>query len=123
LHVETHGRGPTPLLLIADLGIDGRRLYEAFVARQSEAYTTHIVPLRYAGAARPLPWPDTLDYPARPWLSQIERELIAVVESPRMRGATVVGTAAGGYFAARLALARPQQIRSAVLVNALVCMP
>jgi pimeloyl-ACP methyl ester carboxylesterase len=32
----------------------------------------------------------------------------------------VVGTSAGGYFAARLALLRPKQVRSVVLVNALV---
>src|SRR5262249_25550084 len=35
-------------------------------------------------------------------------------------GATVVGTGGGGYFAARLGLLRPKQIRSVVLVNALL---
>lgn len=120
LHVETRGRGPIPLLLIADLGVDGRTLYDSFVQRQHSAYTMHIVTLPYAGAARPLPWPETLDYAARPWLTQIERELLALLDQPRMKQVTVVGTSAGGYFAARLALLRPTQVRAAVLVNALV---
>jgi pimeloyl-ACP methyl ester carboxylesterase len=120
LHVETRGRGPASLLLISDLGIDGRRLYESFAARQADACTMHIVTLPYAGAARPLPWPARLDYPARPWLTAIERELLALVDEPRFNRVTVVGTAAGGYFAARLALARPKRIRAVVLVNALV---
>ena len=34
LHVETRGRGPTPLLLISDLGVDGRNLYDSFTQRQ-----------------------------------------------------------------------------------------
>jgi len=35
----------------------------------------------------------------------------------------VVGTAIGGYFAARLALAKPERVRAAVLVNAQVNVP
>ena len=120
LHVETRGTGPIPLLLISDLGVDGRKLYESFVTRQSRAYTMHIVTLPYAGAARPLPWPERLDYIARPWLNQIERELLAILGRPQMRDIRIVGTSGGGYFAARLALLRPKQIRAVVLVNALV---
>jgi pimeloyl-ACP methyl ester carboxylesterase len=40
-----------------------------------------------------------------------------------MKGVTVIGTGAGGYFAARLALLRPKHVRAVVLVNALVNMP
>lgn len=120
LHVETRGRGPVPLLLISDVGVDGRKLYDSFAERQGAAYTMHIVTLPYAGAARPLPWSETLDHAARPWLSHIEGELMALLDQPRMKGVTVIGTSAGGYFAARLALARPRQIRAVVLVNALV---
>src|SRR5262249_25645581 len=72
LHVEARGTGPTPLLLISDVGVDGRKLYDSFAQRQGRAYTMHIVTLPYAGAARPLPWPDKLDYARLPWLSQIE---------------------------------------------------
>jgi pimeloyl-ACP methyl ester carboxylesterase len=120
LHVETRGRGPTPLLLISDLGVDGRKLYDSFVQRQGRVYRMDIVTLPYAGQARPLPWPEKLDYATRPWLGQIERELLALLDQPRMKGVTVVGTSAGGYFAARLALLRPKQVRAVVLVNALV---
>src|SRR6185295_19219532 len=120
LHVESRGTGPRSLLLISDLGVDGRKLYDSFARRQGGAYTMHIVTLPYAGAARPLPWPAKLEYAERPWLSQIERELLALLDQPRMKGTTVVGTSAGGYFAARLALLRPKQVRAVVLVNALV---
>ncbi len=121
--METRGKGPIPLLLISDLGVDGRKLYDSFASRQATAYTMHIVTLPYAGVARPLPWPEKLDYAGRPWLNQIERELLALLDQPRMKGVTVVGTSAGGYFAARLALLRPKQVRRAVLAHALVNSP
>jgi pimeloyl-ACP methyl ester carboxylesterase len=120
LHVETRGNGPVPLVLISDLGVDGRSLYGPFAQRNAGAYTMHIVTLPWAGAARPLPWPEKLDYAARPWLSQLERELLALIDQPKLKGAVVMGTTSGGYFAARLALLRPQRIRAAVLVDALV---
>jgi pimeloyl-ACP methyl ester carboxylesterase len=120
LQVERRGHGPKRLLLISDMGVDGRQLYDSFARRQDRVYTMDIVTLPYAGEARPLPWPERLDYAGRPWLNQIERELLALVDAPRMTGITVVGTAGGGYFAARLALLRPKAVRSAVLVNALV---
>src|SRR5207253_7599354 len=58
-----------------------------------------------------------------PWLTEIERELLALLDQPRMKGITVVGTSGGGYFAARLALLRPKQVRRVVLVHALVNSP
>jgi len=120
LHIDTRGSGPTPLLMISDLGVDGRKLYESFAQRQAGTYTMHIVTLPYAGAARALPWPERLDYASRPWLSQIERELLAIVDRPSMNGVRIVGTSGGGYFATRLALLRPKRVRAVVLVNALV---
>lgn len=123
LHVETRGRGPVSLLLISDLGVDGRKLYQSFAERQAGAYTMHIVTLPYGGAARPLPWPEKLDYAARPWVSQIEQELLALVDQPKMKGVTVVGASAGGYFAARLGLLRPKQVRAVVLAHSLVNSP
>lgn len=123
LHVETRGNGPTPLLLISDFGVDGGELYDSFARRQGSAYTMHIVTLPWAGTARPLPWPETLDYVGRPWLNEIEGELLALLDQPQMKGITVVGTSAGGYFAARLALLRPKQVANVVLVNALVNSP
>ncbi len=123
LHVETRGNGPATLLLISDLGVDGRKLYDSFVNRNMKNYTMHIVTLPLAGAARPLPWPEKLDYAERAWLKQIERELAALLDRPKFPRVTVVGTSAGGYFAARLALLRPQRVRAVVVVDALVAMP
>ena len=123
LHVENRGKGPTKLLLISDLGVDGGKLYDSFAKRQANAYTLSIVTLPLAGAARPLPFPEKLDYAARPWINEIERELLALLDQPNMKGVTVLGTSAGGYFAARLALLRPKQIRAVILVHALVNSP
>ena len=120
LHVERRGHGPKRLLLISDMGIDGRQLYDSFSRRQDREYTMDIVTLPYAGAARRLLWPERLDYAGRPWLNQIERELLALIDGPGMTGITVVGTSGGGYLAARLALLRPKVVGSAVLVSALV---
>lgn len=123
LHLETRGTGRTPLLLISDLGVDGGKLYDSFAGRQGGVYTMHIVTLPWAGAARPLPWPERLDYAGRPWLKAIERELLSIVDRPKMKGVTVIGTSGGGYFAARLALLRPRQVGKVVLVHALVNSP
>ncbi|HEY7214901.1 MAG TPA: DUF2911 domain-containing protein [Thermoanaerobaculia bacterium] len=120
LHVETRGNGPVPMVLIPDFGVDGGKLYGPFAERNAGAYTMTIVTLPWAGAARPLPWPEKLDYAARPWLGQIERELLALIDQPKLKGAVVIGTSSGGYFAARLALLRPQRLRAAVVVDALV---
>src|SRR5262245_50573320 len=92
LHVETRGNGPVPLVLIPDLGVDGRKLYGPFAERNAGSYTMYIVTLPWAGAARPLPWPEKLDYAARPWLNQVERELLALVDQPKLKGAVVIGT-------------------------------
>jgi pimeloyl-ACP methyl ester carboxylesterase len=125
IHVETRGRGPVQLLLIGDAGVDGRELYRSFVERNKDRYTVRIVTLPGAGLARPQPWPEVFDLTRRPWLNNIEQSLLRLVEkSARGRSKlVVVGTALGGYFAARLALLKPERVRAAVLVNAQVNVP
>jgi pimeloyl-ACP methyl ester carboxylesterase len=123
IHVETHGRGPLPLLLIADAGVDGRELYRSFVERNKDRYTMRIVTLPGAGSARPQPWPEVFDPTRRPWLNNIEQSLVRLVEKRAQGKFVVVGTAIGGYFAARLALLKPERVRAAVLVDAQVNVP
>ncbi|HYG82667.1 MAG TPA: alpha/beta hydrolase, partial [Pyrinomonadaceae bacterium] len=123
IHVEASGRGPVPLLLIADAGVDGRELYRSFVERNKERYTMHVVTLPGAGLARPQPWPETFDVTRRPWLNNIEGSLLRLVEKMPRGKLVVVGTAIGGYFAARLALLKPERVRALVLVNAQVNIP
>jgi pimeloyl-ACP methyl ester carboxylesterase len=123
IHVEKQGRGPLQMLLISDAGIDGRELYRSFVARHTDRYTMYIVTLPGAGLARPLPWPEVFDLTRRPWLNNIEHSLVRLVDKRGKDRLVVVGTAGGGYFAARLALLRPEKIRAAVLVDALANIP
>ena len=124
IHVETRGRGRVPLLLISDAGVDGRELYRSFIERNEDRYRFYVVTLPGAGAARPQPWPEVFDVTRRPWLNNIEQSLVRLVEKRARAGKlVVVGTAIGGYFAARLALIEPERIRAAVLVNAQVNVP
>lgn len=126
IHVETSGRGTVPMVLIADAGVDGRELYRSFIERNQERYRFHVVTLPGAGLARPLPWPEVFDPTRRPWLNNIEQSLSRLVEKIARGGGdkpVVLGTAAGGYFAARLALLKPEKVRAAVLVNAQVNVP
>jgi len=125
IHVETSGQGTAPMILISDAGVDGRELYRSFIERNKEHYRFHVVTLPGAGLARPQPWPEVFDPTRRPWLSNIEQSLSRLVEkTARGRAKPVVmGTAIGGYFAARLALLKPEKVRAAVLVNAQVNVP
>src|SRR5256714_2484137 len=124
IHVETRGRGRVPLLLISDAGVDGRELYRSFVERNEDRYRMHIVTLPGAGKARSQPWPEVFDVTRCPWLNNIEQSLARLVEKrARAEKLVVVGTAIGGYFAARLALVKPERVRAAILVNAQVNVP
>ena len=125
IHVETSGRGLVPLLLIGDAGVDGRELYRSFVERNKDRYRFHVVTLPGAGLARPQPWPEVFDLTRRPWLNNIEQSLLRLVEKNTRAGGKLVvaGTAIGGYFAARLALLKPERVRAAILVNAQVNVP
>ncbi|HKQ53375.1 MAG TPA: alpha/beta hydrolase [Pyrinomonadaceae bacterium] len=126
IHVETSGRGTVPMLLISDAGVDGRELYRSFIERNKDRYRFHVVTLPGAGLARPLPWPQVFDLTRRPWLNNIEQSLSRLVQKTARGGRAkpiVVGTAFGGYFAARLAALKPESVRAAVLVNAQVNVP
>src|SRR5947209_7548862 len=124
IHVEKLGRGRVPLLLIADAGVDGRELYRSFVERNGGRYRFYVVTLPGAGAARVQPWPEVFDVTRRTWLNNIEQSLARLVgRRARAEKLVVVGTAVGGYFAARLALLKPESLSAAVLVNAQVNVP
>jgi pimeloyl-ACP methyl ester carboxylesterase len=126
IHVEKTGRGPVNMLLISDGGVDGRELYKSFVERNKDLFTMHIVTLPGAGLAKTQPWPEVFDLARRPWLSNIEQSISALLDKIEMdthAKIIVIGTAIGGYFAALLALSKPNKIRASVLVDALVCNP
>ncbi|HYY99271.1 MAG TPA: alpha/beta hydrolase [Pyrinomonadaceae bacterium] len=123
IHVETRGRGPVPVLLISDAGVDGMELYRSFIARNEGRYRFQVVTLPGAGRARPQPWPEVFDVTRRPWLNNIDQSLARLVERGGRGKLVVVGTAVGGYFAARLAVLKPERVRAAVLVDAQVNVP
>lgn len=122
IHVATEGNGPIQMLLISDGGIDGRELYASFVKRNASRYTMHIVTLPGAGLAKWPPWPQVRDYSRQPWIKSMERSIVSWVDKKNLNNLVVIGTSMGGYFAARLAITRPERLRAVVLVNALVNM-
>lgn len=122
LGIQKYGSGSIPVLMIADLGVDGRQMYRSFVERNRHKYSVVVLTLPGAGSIPQLPWPEHLDYSATPWLNAIEHALANYLDTWK-KPVVLVGTAAGGYFAARLALERPQSVRAAVLINALVNVP
>ncbi len=119
-HVQTFGNGPRQLLLIGDMGIDARKLFSTFIARNQSKYTMHVVTLPWIAPAKPLPWAPTSDPTKKIWLTHLEQELVRLVDARKWKDLTVIGPNGGGYLAARLALTRPQAFRAAVLVDALV---
>ena len=123
LNTQTFGTGPQHVLLIGDAGTDARKIYGSFVERNSAKYTMHVVTLPSAGAAKQLPYPPTADATQLVWLNHIEQELVRLVDARKWSKLVALGTAGGGYFAARLALARPAALRAAVLVETLVATP
>ncbi|MEW6127804.1 MAG: alpha/beta fold hydrolase [Acidobacteriota bacterium] len=122
IQVETQGRGPTPVLLIADGGMDGVELYRSFIERNKTRYTMQVVTLPGIGKGRPLPHPEVYDPTRKPWLNSIEQSLVKLLDKQKEK-MVVIGTAMGGYFAARLAAVKPEKIRAVILVDALVNMP
>jgi pimeloyl-ACP methyl ester carboxylesterase len=123
IHVETSGRGPVSMLLIASAGVDGHDVYRSFVERNKDRYTMHVVTLPGAGKARPQPWPEESDITRRPWLNNIEGSLVRLIHKRSLNNVVVVGTNIGGYYAVRLALLKPELVRAVVLVDAQVNVP
>ncbi len=123
LHVATEGHGNEQMLLIADGGIDGRELYRSFITRHKDRYTMSVVTLPGAGSAKMMPWPEVYDLTRRPWINYIEQSLQLLLAKIAKDKLVVIGTASGGYFAARLALTKPEKVRAVALVDALVNIP
>ena len=122
LDIQKFGNGPIPVVMIGDLGVDGRAMYRTFAERNSDKYSVYVVTLPGAGSSPELPWPEKLDYSAMPWLNAIQRALVSYLDTWK-KPVVLVGSSGGGYFAARLAVERPQAVRAVVLVNALVNNP
>jgi len=97
LDIQKYGSGSIPVLMIADLGVDGRQMYRSFVERNRHKYSMVVITLPGAGSAPQLPWPEHLDYSATPWLNAIEQALSKYLDTWK-KPVVLVGAAAGGYF-------------------------
>jgi pimeloyl-ACP methyl ester carboxylesterase len=114
--VEKRGRGPIPMILIADMRTDWS-LYRSFMERNAERYTMYAVTLPGYGGAPAPPRPETLDLKTTPWWDGAEKGVINLIEKNSLSKPVVVGTAASSYLATRLAVNHPDKIRAAVVIN------
>src|SRR5262249_3432161 len=65
-HVEKLGRGPIPMILLADVGEDWT-LYKSFMERNAGRYTMYAVTLPGSGGTPPPPKPEFYAPGATPW--------------------------------------------------------
>jgi pimeloyl-ACP methyl ester carboxylesterase len=114
--VEKRGRGPIPMILIADLRTDWS-LYRGFMERNAERYTMYAVTLPGYGGTPAPPRAETLDLKATPWWDGAEKGIIKLIEKNRLERPVIVGMATSSYLAARLALHHPEKIRAAAVIG------
>ena|GEM_PF-142331 len=114
--VEKRGRGPVPMILIADIRTDWS-LYQNFMDRNAERYTMYAVTLPGYGGTPAPPRPETLELKATPWWEGAEKGIISLIEKNKLNKPVVVGTAGSSYLATRLAVDHPDKIRAAVAIN------
>jgi 3-oxoadipate enol-lactonase len=108
LHVEEHGAGAVPLLLIQGLGYAvwaWRDQLPAFGARRR----TIAFDNRGAGRSSKEPGPFSME--------QFAGDAISVLDALGVRSAHVLGVSMGGFIAQLVALRAPERIRSLVLVG------
>jgi pimeloyl-ACP methyl ester carboxylesterase len=117
--VEKRGRGPVPLILIADIRSDWS-LYQNFMDRNADRYTMYAVTLAGYGGTPAPPKPATLNLTATPWWDGAERGVLDLIAKNNLSKPVVLGMGTSAYLAARLALEHPEKIRSAVLVDGTV---
>lgn len=114
--VEKRGRGPIPMILIADLRTDWS-LYRNFMDRNAERYTMYAVTLPGYGGSPAPPRPETLDLKTTPWWDGAEKGVISLIEKNSLNKPVVIGMAASSYLATRLAVNHPDKIRAAVAIG------
>jgi pimeloyl-ACP methyl ester carboxylesterase len=114
--VEKRGRGPIPMILIADIRTDWS-IYRSFMDRNAERYTMYAVTLPGYGGAPAPPRPETLDLKMTPWWDGAEKGVISLIEKNRLSKPVVVGMATSSFLATRLAVNHPDKIRAAVVID------
>jgi len=88
--VEKRGRGPIPMILIADIRTDWS-LYRNFMDRNVERYTMYAVTLPGYGGTPAPPRPETLDLKSTPWWDGAEKGVVSLIEKNRFNKPVVVG--------------------------------
>ncbi len=116
--VEKRGRGAVPMILLPDVFTDWT-LYRAFMQRNEARYTMYAVTLPGHGGTPP-PQTPAYEPAATPLWDNAEQIVLNLIAKEKLNKPIIVGTQAGAYLAARLAIRHPDKVRGAVLLNGLV---
>mgnify|MGYP001627769069 CR=1 FL=1 len=112
--VEVHGQG-TPMLLIPGLSNAGA-VWDETVARYKSDYQMHVVTL-----------PGFAGQPAMaktdPYLSQVRDQLLAYIDTKKLKKPVVVGHSLGGYMAMMMAVEQPRLFKKIVIVDSVPFIP
>jgi pimeloyl-ACP methyl ester carboxylesterase len=114
--VEKRGRGPIPMILIADIRTDWS-LYRSFMERNAERYTMYAVTLPGYGGTPAPPRPEALDLKTTPWWDGAEKGVLKLIEKNRLNKPVVIGMATSSFLATRLAVNHPDKIRSTIVID------
>jgi pimeloyl-ACP methyl ester carboxylesterase len=120
-HVEQHGEGPIPMVLIPGLVTDWT-IYRGFMERNAARYTMFAVTLPGFGGTEAPPDPGA-PFSAGGWLENSEAAVLKLVEDRHLERPVLVGQSMGGHIALRLATAHPERFRSAVIINSMAAYP
>lgn len=116
--VSKAGRGSRAMILIPGLGF-GADVFDTFVARQADDFTTYAVTLPgFAGTpALPMPSPDSASYAHTSWTRSAVRAILAVMDREGIQQATIVAHwILSSQIALRIALDHPERVDGVVLL-------
>jgi pimeloyl-ACP methyl ester carboxylesterase len=120
--VEKRGRGPIPMILIADVRTDWT-IYQSFIDRNADRYTMYAVTLAGYGGTPAPPKSGVVDLAATPWWDGAEKGVLDLIEKNKLDRPAVIGLGVSSYLAARLAIDHPNRIRSAVMLDGVAYVP
>lgn len=115
--VDKAGRGPVPMILIADLGLDGKTLYGEFMRRNADRYTMYAVTLAGFGGTPPPARAARYEPFATPFWDSARAGILDLIEKNRLDKPVVVGMQSSSYLAARLALDHADKFRAVVMLD------
>jgi pimeloyl-ACP methyl ester carboxylesterase len=111
------------MVLIPNLVMDWT-IFESFMERNSSKYTMYAVTLPgFAGSAPPSAPPEGSSLAAAPWMANVERAILRMIDEKGLDHPVLVGQSMGGHVALRLAIHNTGKFRGVVVINSMAATP